>query len=107
MGLHDVQVVLSSSNIADRIQNVNQQQGQVAQSQNAMQLENQARLGLTQTQRTEHEAAARSIHEKNRRGRNLRRNEKNTEPKNEDIYQEQSLNNSSVNPSGNIIDIKA
>ncbi|MEI7542189.1 MAG: hypothetical protein WCJ94_02930 [bacterium] len=107
MGLHDVQVVLSSTNIADRIQNVNQQQGQVAQSQNAMQLENQARLSLTQTQRTEHETAARLIKEKDRRGRNMKRNEKNKDQKSEVVDKKQDLNSSALNPSGNNIDIKA
>ena len=106
MSLHDVQVILSAANIADRIQQVNQHQGQVAQSQNAMRLENQAQLSLTQTQQTQHEPSSRSIEEKEKRGRNLKKNAKDTDTEPFNPLSDNEISKLPSVPTGNIIDIK-
>ena len=106
MSLHDVQVILSAANIADRIQQVNQHQGQVAQSQNAMRLENQAQLSLTQTQQTGHETDSKSIEEKEKRGRNLKKNAKDMETAVVNPPLGNEISKPTDTPTGNIIDIK-
>lgn len=106
MRLHDVQVVLSATNTADRIQQLNQQQGQVAQSQNAKQLEDLAKVKLTQTQLMQQEPDSKLIGEKDKRGRNLKKNKKDIEPEVKASPHENDKNNLPGTPSGNIIDIK-
>ena len=106
MSLHDVQVILSATNIADRFQQINQQQGQVAQSQNAMRLENQAQLSLTQTQQSEHEPDSKSIEEKKKRGRNLKKNAKDMETTAVNPPIDNEISKLTDTPTGNIIDIK-
>jgi hypothetical protein len=106
MRLHDVQVVLSGTSTADKLQHVNQQQGQTAQAQNAMQLAAQTSERLTQTQQTEHEAPSKNIDEKERRrrNRNLSAQQKQEEKDAELLATE--TGKLPANPKGNIIDIK-
>lgn len=106
MRLHDVQVVLSAVNTADKIQQVNQQQGQLAQSQNAMQMESQAQVKLTQTQQAEHESPSKLIDEKDRRGRGQKKDLKHSKRADNTKPLESAAVKLPESPKGNIIDIK-
>lgn len=106
MRLHDVQVVLSGTNTADKIQQTNQQQGQVAQAQNAKQLEDLAQTRLTQTQQTEHEAPSKTIDEKERRRRNRNIPLQQKQAEEDAAFLTTETGKLPVTPKGNIIDIK-
>ena len=106
MRLHDVQVILSATNTADKIQHINQQQGQVAQSQNAMQLENQVNVKLTQTQQNEHKSSSKTIGDKEKRGRNPGKNNQAGSQLEAGSLGQEDKGKLPATPSGNIIDIK-
>ena len=106
MRLHNVQVVLSATNTADKIQQVNQQQGQVAQSQNAKRIEDQAEAALTQAQQTENEAPSKNIDEKERRRRNRNNSLQQKQAEEDAALLTTETGKLPATPKGNIIDIK-
>lgn len=61
MRLHDVQVAISASNVADRIQNNMQNQPQQAQAQAALVLNEQAKTQLTQAQHLGEKSASKAL----------------------------------------------
>jgi hypothetical protein len=61
MRLYDVQVMLSAANTADKQQQINQQKGQIAQSQNAININAQTAEKLSQPPETTAEAGGKPI----------------------------------------------
>lgn len=70
MRLHDIQVILSSSNVADRFQSLQQMHGQAAQAQEALNIKAKSELKPHQTQEVKEEQKSPSISDDNRRFRN-------------------------------------
>jgi hypothetical protein len=63
MRLHDVQVVLSAADAANRFQFQNQQQAQIAQAQEAGTINAQAEVKKTQTQEAVQEQGSKEIND--------------------------------------------
>ncbi len=106
MRLHDVQVAISALNTADKFHNLNQNQGQLAQSQNAMQINEQANIKLTQAQKAEEEHASKALSEEGRRGKQLKKEKQPLKKAQADVSRKPETDVKSPGE-GYIIDIKA
>jgi hypothetical protein len=103
MSLHDVQVVISASDLAKQYQLFNQQQIQVAQAQQAVILNAQSEIKKTQSQQMEEEQAAGAIDENEGRMRKWKK-----EHFNEGEGSQKKEDKPGSRPdSGHIIDIRA
>ena len=69
MRLHDLQVILSASNIADRFQTLQQMHGQAAQAQAALNIKDKSELKPHQTQDIKEKQKSNSISDDDRRFR--------------------------------------
>ena len=69
MSLHDIQVIISASDMAKQYQLFNQQQIQAAQAQQAINLNAQAEIKKTQSQQMEQEQASKAVGENKGRTR--------------------------------------
>jgi hypothetical protein len=99
--------MLNAANTVDKVQHLNQQQGQLNQSQTAILINEQTKTRLTQTQQTENESAAKLIDEKDR-GKRQKKEAGSSKPAEKSASDTDDKDQSKLPPSnsGNIIDIK-
>ena len=111
MRLHDLAVIINSSNAANRYQTAYQHQAQAAQTQDIMKHNEDAERRVTQTQEPEHEPNLKDIKEDDEKSRKWKK-----EP--EDTEKREQLNNAAADKeadvkarmiasSDHIIDIRA
>jgi hypothetical protein len=108
MRLHDIQIILSSSDITSKYQQVYQHQASVMQSQNAISMLSQANQKLTQTQQMVQGRETKPIVDNENRFREWKKEHFNEEQKNKSIKKKDKKKDYFVMKNfEHVIDIKA
>ena len=111
MRLHDLAVIISSANAANRYQSAYQHQAQIAQSQDAMKHSEDAEKKVTQTQETEHEPNLKEIKEDDNTSRQWKKEEEDAEKRQETndeaAEEKEKIRSRMSSSSDHLIDIKA
>ncbi len=105
MGLHDLQVVINASSTAEKLYYVSLMQEQIARSQNAIHLNEQARIKESQAQQAEQDTKSRIVSEDDEHRRKWKKEDFRKKAHSTRVAGEET-GTASLSP-GNIIDIKA
>ncbi len=109
MRLHDLQVTISASNIADKVQNVQQQHAQVAQAQEALTIKEKSALKPHLIQETKERQNTSGIGKNNDKAREWRKpqGEKKEFLENEQGSEKSQSEKNRASYTGGNLDIKA